>query len=183
MNNITKFTIVAASTLGTGALVKRLWKQKYSEEKQRGNRSEKMLQLYYHWLLLKQKNIGLDTFFVNKGIKEIAVLDLAPQGRRLIDELTESAVSVRYAIERDNPAAIHERLEVLRLHDDPLPAVDAVVICSLRDYQVLTKELREELNSECPVFALETVILKTLEMNMFHPRDGVMNPLNLSVSD
>lgn len=88
-----------------------------------------------------------------------------------------------YAIEKDNPAAVHENLEVLRLYDDPLPAVDAVVVCSLRNYSSLCKELTEELGIQCPVFAIETVIAETMKLNDLHPRDGVLNPLLLDVSD
>jgi hypothetical protein len=184
MKNSSKIAITAAiSAFGAGVLVKRLWKQKFNEEHQINNRNEKMSQLYYHWLLLKLKNIKLDQFFVQKGYQNIAVMDLSPQGRRLIDELAGTDVTIRYAIERDNLAAIHETLEVLRLHDDPLPAVDAVVICSLHNYSSLSKEIAEELDSQCPIFAIETVIAETMELNGLHPRDGVLSPMLLKASD
>lgn len=175
--------IAGAAALCGGAVVKKLWKEKYSARDNEAQKSQKAYELFYHWTLLHERGIGLEDYFIENGIENIAVMDMSPQGRRLIDELKETDVNVSYAIEKYNPAAIHETLEVLRLHDDELPPVDAVVVCSLGDFQRLSFELRVELGEDCKIIALETVILKTLEMNGLTTREGVLNPLTLKVSD
>lgn len=184
MKSFAKYSLAtAAVAYGTGKLVKTLWKEKYRQEEALLDKSQKSSSLYYHWLLLKQNNIGLCEFFTEKEIKTVAVLSLSPPGRRLIEELSGSDVNVVYAIEQDNPSAVHERLDVLRLGDDPLPMVDAVIVCSLYDFGAIQAEIEKELGNGCRVFALETVIAETLENHALRHRDGVLDPLNLDIDE
>ncbi|MCI1965462.1 MAG: hypothetical protein LKJ17_04925 [Oscillospiraceae bacterium] len=166
--------LAGAAALGAGALVKYLWKQKYREENKLVKQNEKKYWLYYHWILLKHHRVGLDQYFQNREIHSVAVMDLSPQGRQLISEIEGTNVTVSYAIEKENLAAVHETLQVLRLHEDALPKVDAVVLCSLNDVKRVSEEVTREVNAECKVIALETVILDSLKDNHLGFQDGVL---------
>lgn len=170
----------AAGIYTSGWLVKRLWKQKYSGQARRADENEAYLQLYYHWLLLEQSGGDFAACLRELDAREIAVYDLAPQGRRFIDAISRSAdVTVKYAIERDNPGSVHQTLDVLRLHDDPLPDVNAVVVCTVGGFDGIRRELQREVNKGCRIVALEDLILRALELAGKQVRDGVMKELRI----
>lgn len=161
MKKENKLAAFICGALIAGYTVKRLWKQHYNAEKSRGDSEEKLKQLYYNWLLIKQKGVSLADCLREEGIANVAVLGLDPPGRRFIDELEGSGITVVYAIEHNNPSSIHEKLEVYRLGDDTLPETDAVVVCTLRDFLVIQDKLKRE--TKARVIALEDLISKTLK--------------------
>jgi len=124
-------TAVSASILGGtagGVLVKRLWLAKYREQEERLQKSICESNLLYSWLLILQNGVNLLDYFTARGYENIAVFGMNRVGRLLISTLGDMAA---YGVELDNPNAVHERLTVYRLGDDPLPEAGCMVICDL----------------------------------------------------
>lgn len=183
MNKSLAIISACAGAIIGGAYVKHVFKEQEIKTKEENKKLEKSFTLYYHWFLLKQNNVNISDFFIENGIENIAVLDLSAQGRRFIDELKGTDINVLYAIEKYNPAAIHETLDVLRLDDDDLPACDAVVVCSMEGFPEIERKLKEKLGEECKVISLQTVLMQLLDSNSIDATKGALDTSSLKVTE
>lgn len=117
---------VLLGAVGGGMLVKRLWLEKYRQQKEELNRAEQERDLLHTWLLLELRGAQVSEYFIAHHYHSVAVFGMGPMGRRMADALGELTA---YGVELDNLGAVHERLTVYRLGDDPLPPADCMVIC------------------------------------------------------
>lgn len=128
--------LYAVATLGSatagGILVKKLWEEKYRQQEKVFSMSRRESDLLYSWLQLSQGGAKLSEYFSADEYSRVAVFGMNRMGRLLIDELGDLAV---YGVEMENPNAVHERLTVYRLGDDPLPPAECIVICDLNRIQ------------------------------------------------
>lgn len=118
----------AAGAVAGGALVKKLWLAKYKEQKETLRLAERAQDLLRQWLALERRGGTCAEYFTSRGFHKVAVFGMNWLGRQLADSLGELAV---YGVELDNPNAVHARLTVYRLGDDPLPPADCMVVCDL----------------------------------------------------
>lgn len=126
-----RWTLCPAALLGAvagGTLVKKLWLEKYRQQKAELDLAERERDLLHTWLLLEQRGIEVAEYFEAHGWQHIAIFEMGRTGRRLADALGDMAV---YGVELDNFGAVHERMTVYRLGDDPLPPADCMVICDM----------------------------------------------------
>jgi hypoxanthine phosphoribosyltransferase len=154
---ISTLAFVAGAVLA-GIIVKRLWKQKFTESQVIANADSNQKDLFYNWLVLKKRGDSIATRIKKLGADKIAVFGLEEAGRLLVDDLCDSGVTVEYAIELDNPSYVHEALEVYRLHDDELPKADLIVVCPPYDIKSAKLELQGQTNAE--IVSLESLIIK-----------------------
>ena len=117
-----------ASAIAGGSLVKKLWKEKYQKQKDELHIAQQEGNLLYRWLQLSQKGVELSDYFSANGYGSVAVFGMNREGRLAIEKLDDLAV---YGVEAENLGAVHERLKVYRLGDDPLPPANCMVICDL----------------------------------------------------
>ncbi len=136
-----------------GTLVKRLWLEKYRAQKAELSEAETERDLLFAWLTLEQSGKKCAAYLEARGFTRVAVFGMNRLGRRLIDELGGMAV---YGIELDHPGAVHERLTVYRLGDDPLPEAECVVLCDLEH----ASEKREALSQKFhgPIVTLAEIL-------------------------
>lgn len=106
------------------------------------------------WLLLKQKNINLSKFFIDKKLKSIAIYGAHYMGQRLYDELQGSSVNVLYAIDK-SPKRLDWQIPIYH-PNDILENVDAIVITPIFDYLEIKDDLSEKLT--CPMLSIEDVL-------------------------
>jgi len=141
-----------------GTIVKRLWRQKFTESQVIATADCKQKDLFYNWLKLKNQGSSVAEHIKNTGAKRIAVFGLEETGRLLVDDLCESDIKVEYAIELDNPSYVHETLEVYRLHDDELPKVDLIVVCPPYELEDAKHELWGQ--TKANIISLESLIVE-----------------------
>lgn len=157
------------------ALAKNLWLAKYQKQtKQLVNiRCER--DLLYTWLLLEEKNIAVAEFFEIHGFQKIAIMGMNPIARRFFDALqrADRTISIEYGVEAENLGAVHETLTVYRLKDDPLPPVDCIVICDLKQVQKKRRLVQREFSGE--VVTLNQVMVWLLKQHHIEPRDGAVS--------
>lgn len=151
-----------------GVLVKNLWRKKYAAQGVLLRRSVQERDMLRAWLLLKQQGARLEEYFVETGCRTVAVLGMGWEGRRAIEELGDMAA---YGIEIDQPGAVHERLTVFRLGDDPLPPSDCVLICDLERMAEKRAAVQAAFSGE--VVSLVQVLFWLQEKYHLGLRDGV----------
>lgn len=110
--------------------------------------------LFNKWLLLKQQEQSLESYFESKGYRTIAIYGLKELGLRLIDELKGSSVSVAYAIDK-NAKSMKRGITMYTPQED-LPEVDAIIVTAIHYFE----EIKEDLNMVCPypIISLKEII-------------------------
>lgn len=160
---------VTVGAIGAGALVKRLWVAKYLELKKDLRYAEMERDSCRTWFLLTQRGISIREYFSAHGYDRIGVLGMEWLGRRTVDELGETVIC---AVEADNFAAVHERLTVWRLGDDPLPEVDVILVTDLKRIPEKIKMIRNEFSGS--VVTLTEVLTWLLQEHGIEPRHGAI---------
>ena len=171
-----KGSAALAAALGAvagGILVKRVWLEKYREQKKELGIANLERDLLYTWLLLEQKGVNPGEYFAAHGFKTIGIMGMNREGRRLYETLKDREdVSAQYAVELDNFSAVHEHMTVYRLGDDPLPEADCVVICDIDHIPEKREALRLEFTGE--IMTLTEVLAWLIEKHQIKPWDGAI---------
>ncbi|MBO5032044.1 MAG: glycoside hydrolase family 99-like domain-containing protein [Lachnospiraceae bacterium] len=107
----------------------------------------------HHWFELKEKNISLNNYFKENIFRKIAVYGYGIFAQHLMEELRDSETIVEYIIDkRDGICA----KKPVYLPQDPLPDVDAVIVCSFYYYKEIFLELKKKGMDN--VISFETII-------------------------
>jgi len=120
-----------AALLGTavgGAVAKKLWLEKYREQKAELQTSKREGDLLYSWLRFDQNKKNPNELLKAQGYNSVSIFGMGREGRLLADILGDM---VSYGVELENPNAVHESFTVYRLGDDPLPPADCMIVCDL----------------------------------------------------
>lgn len=122
----------AVGAIAGGALVKKLWLEKYRKLKAELTNISHERELLHELLKLKQNGMRLSEYFSENNLQSVAVLGMGREGRYLLDELAkEKEVIPAYGVEADYLGSVHETLIVYRLGEDELPSADCLVVCDL----------------------------------------------------
>jgi len=169
---VAALTAVLGAIAG-GALVKKVWLEKYRQQKQELGIANQERDLLYTWLLLEQKGADPAGYFAAHDYKTVGIMGMNREGRRFYDALAgQEAVEVRYAVELDNFSAVHEHMTVYRLGDDPLPDADCIVVCDLTNIPEKREALRKEFKGE--IITLSEVLAWLIEEHQIRPWDGAI---------
>lgn len=133
----------------------------YNEEKERKllkevKKYQRFYQLLDRWLLLKEKNIKLEDFFVKRGYKKIAIYGFATLGMHLYEELKNTSIQTVCAIDR-RQGKKHLQLEIIN-PEDPTPDCDAIIVTVIQNTEQIIDFFQTRVN--IPVFTLWDVIFK-----------------------
>lgn len=124
------------------------------------NKAEKIdkFKSYYNmlnqWLILKQEGKNLAKFFADNHYKTIAIYGMGEMGNRLYDELKDTDITVKYAIDK-NAASTYSELEVFELEDE-LEPVDAVIVTAVFAFDEIEQDLSKQI--DWPIVSLEDVV-------------------------
>lgn len=125
-----------------------------AERKQRSDKHFDLFMLMNQWLITKQQNKDITTYFHTNNYKKIAIYGMSYVGERLYDELQPSDIEVSYAI--DNRANnIYVDLDIYKMEDD-LPKVDVIVVTAISYFDEICDKLAEI--TDIPVVSLEDII-------------------------
>lgn len=106
------------------------------------------------WLILKQEGKSLIEYFVNNNYKSVAIYGMGEMGNRLYDELKNSDIEVKYAVDK-NVAGTYSELEVIE-KDDDFDVVDVMIVTATFAFDEIEGELREKV--DWPIVSLEDVV-------------------------
>lgn len=106
------------------------------------------------WVKVKQEGKNLASYFEGQNYKAIAIYGMGRVGERLLDELKDSNISVKYGIDR-NAKRIYSDIKVVT-PDDDLEDVDAIVVTPVFYMDEIEKVLSEKIS--CSVISLEDVL-------------------------
>lgn len=160
---------VLAGAIAGGALVKKVWLEKYRNQKEELAVSSQESNLLYTWLLLEQRGACLSEYFAAHDLKSVGIMGMNREGRRLFDALNgREGLRVEFGVELDNFNAVHEHMTVYRLGDDPLPKADCIVICDLSGIPEKREMLQKEFTDK--IVTLSEVLSWMIEEHQIKPR-------------
>ena len=119
--------------------------------------SEKHLSLYLmmnQWVKIKQENKSIADYLEQNGYKEIAIYGMNYVGETLLDELANSNIKVKYAIDK-NADAIYSDIDVVT-PDDELTEVDAVIVTAITFFDEIEEHLLDKM--DCPILSMEDIL-------------------------
>ena len=106
------------------------------------------------WLTIKQEGKSLIDYFKKNNYKTIAVYGMKELGERLLSELKESEIEVKYIIDK-NAAEIYTDLDIYTPEDE-LEDVDVVIVTAIHYFNEIEAEMCNKM--KCPIVSLEDVI-------------------------
>lgn len=139
-----------AGALGAGRLL----------NNQKGNIENKVdkFKRYYNilnqWLSLKQEGKSLAVYFENNNYKSLAIYGMGELGNRLYDELKNSDIAVKYAID-EKFTVTYTGLDV-RSPEEEFDKVDAIIVTAVFAFEEIEKQLKEKVDFS--VISLEDVV-------------------------
>lgn len=108
------------------------------------------------WLVVKQHKKSLSEYFESNQYKSVAIYGMGELGNRLYDELKETDIVVKYAIDKE-PETVYSELEIFSKEDlVNCEAVDVVIVTAVFAFDEIERELKEIISY--PVKSLEDVV-------------------------
>lgn len=154
-NNVGKFILGGAigSMIAEGVVLY-LKNKTVKDKSQKVDKFKGYYNMLNQWLSLKNEGKSLEKYFIDNGYRTIAIYGMGEMGNRLYEELKNSGITVKYAIDKEADNTYSE-LEVVDMNDD-LEEVDAIIISAVFAFD----EIREELSAKVdyPVISLEDVV-------------------------
>lgn len=106
------------------------------------------------WIINKQEGKSLVNFFEENNYKSIAIYGMSYLGERLMDELKDTGIEVRYAIDK-NAENIYTDID-MKTPEDDLDSVDVVIVTAVFFFDEIEEQLEKKI--DCPIISLEDII-------------------------
>ena len=132
------------------ALIKATKKNSYELEK-----FQSYYKLLSSWMILRNKGRMLSEYFEDHNFKDVAIYGLGRLGICLYEELKNSAINVKYAIDINAAHFSYLDLKVVSL-ESQLEPVDVIIVTPFVEYKKIVDELREKTSYK--IVNLEDVI-------------------------
>lgn len=108
------------------------------------------------WMTLKNEGKQVSSYFVENGYKSIAIYGMGEMGNRLYEELKESNIEIKYAVDK-TAYFTYPELEIMDVEDE-LPKVDAIIVTATFAFEVIEDKLKDKV--DFPIISLEDVIFQ-----------------------
>lgn len=146
---------IAGGLVGAFVVEKKETKTK-NYQKERIDKFYGYFQLVNQWLLLKNQNKSLVTYFEQNNYKNIAIYGMGELGNRLYEELKGTDVKIAYAIDK-KAERIFSDVNVVTM-DDELERVDAIIVTPIFMFDELEEMLMDKV--DYPIISLEDVVFE-----------------------
>lgn len=114
----------------------------------------RMFQFMNYWMTIRQKGISLGKYFQKKGYKDIAIYGIGSIGLRLLEELKEYDIEIRYAVDR-NAAELCLDMRIIT-SEETLEEVGAMIVTAISDFNEIKEQLCKKVSF--PIVSLEDIV-------------------------
>lgn len=138
----------------TAILVKEVMEKKVDEQWRISEKHLALFQMMDQWVAIKQQGKNLADYLEKKQYRTIAIYGMSFAGQRLIDELENSNIQIKYGIDKraDN---IYTDIDIVTMEDE-LEEVDAVIVTAITFFDEIEEMLSGKM--DCPIISLEDVL-------------------------
>lgn len=117
-------------------------KRQVQEEKVKTDKFRGYYDLLNKWLKLGHQKVSLDQWFEEERIQSVAIYGLGEIGYRLVEELQDSNVTVKYGIDK-NSVSGYDNLEIRTL-DEKIDEVDAIIVTPIFAFNEIAQKIEEK---------------------------------------
>lgn len=146
-------TLLAGSSVGA-TIVWKIKKKKEMKIKEYADKHLAIMQMYNQWLVTKQEGKSIVTYFKEHGYSNIAIYGMSYVGECLLEELKNSEITVKYAIDK-NADHIYADVDVVS-PENIIDEVDAIVVTSNFYFDSIEKNLQNKIG--CPIINFEDIL-------------------------
>ena len=125
-----------------------------TDYQQLANKHLAIMKLYDQWMQTKQEGKSVVDYFHQNDINSIAIYGMSFVGQRLYEELKDSDITIRYAVDK-NAAGIYADVDILT-PDDDLPQTDAVVVTAVYFFNEIEELLEEK--TDARILSFEDIL-------------------------
>lgn len=118
--------------------------------------------LLLKWLEIEQKGHSIRSFFTEHGYKTIAIYGMKELGERLLDELKDSEVEVKYIIDK-KADTMYADVDIVT-PEEHLEEVDAIVVTAIHYMDEIEEMLEQKV--DYPILSLTEIVDQVLEENL-----------------
>ena len=150
---ISALSALVGATVGAVAVAKTIG---HSTQKAQ-TMSDKHMALFLmmnQWVAAKQEGKSLVDYFEKNNYHSIAIYGMSYAGERLLEELKDSKIDVKYGIDK-NADGIYSDIELVTM-EDKLETVDAIVVTPIFFFDQIEEELSKKIS--CPIISLEDIL-------------------------
>lgn len=155
VSNVPKF--VASMFLGVGlgtAILGHFMIKDIKKKAELADKQSSVAQMLNQWLEVKQKQKSISDYLYAQGYHEIAIYGMNFLGERLLSELKDTEVTVRYVIDK-NTKNISPDIKSFT-PDESLEKVDAIIVSVNYYFDEICKDLSNKV--DYPVVNLEDIL-------------------------
>lgn len=144
--NICKLVILAGNIVVICRLIRKTisLKKMLESERQMLDKVSDYYAVLYYWLQIKQKGKSLVTYFEREHIKTIAIYGMKELGECLYNELLDSKIIVKYAIDK-SANQIYSPIKLIE-PDGVWEEVDVIVVTAFFHYEQIKEEIQRKIN-------------------------------------
>ena len=146
-------SVLGGIIVGGTAIFKAMQKEK-EQWKNMSNKHLKLMLLFNQWLITKQEKKSIIEYFHKNNIENIAIYGMSYIGERLFDELKDSDIKVKYAIDK-NADNIYADIDVV-LPSEKMPVVDAIIVTPVYYFYEIYEMLSSKVNYK--IISLEDLL-------------------------
>lgn len=150
---LTGVSLLTGAVAGAMAMNK-IKKQAVDAKAEKVDKFKGYYNMLNQWLILKQEGKSLIEYFNNNGYKSVAIYGMGEMGNRLYDELKDSEIELKYAIDK-NAAGTYSELNVIGTDED-FQEVDVLVVTATFAFDEIEEELSGKV--DWPIVSLEDVV-------------------------
>ena len=122
------------------------------------NLADKYLILFLlmnEWVKVKQMNLSISDILMKNGYRRIGIYGMSYVGQRLVDELENKAVEVKYCIDKNTTGSTYKSKKITNI-DGIDKDVDCIVVTPVFYFDEIAKEIRDKVSVK--VVSLEEII-------------------------
>lgn len=139
------------------SLIQTEW-SKYNELLNGRDASKKKFEKYYNdlhkWISIMRRGRKLEDYFLKNNFPKIAIYGYGDLGRLLEKDLGDSAVKIKYAIDK-TAEGVTASIPILSVNEE-LPAVDAIIVTPSFDFAEIKDFLEKKVS--VPIISIDDVI-------------------------
>ena len=105
-----------------------------------------IMNVFKAWMIFLEMGNRVEDYFKRNGYKTAAIYGMGFLGERLLAQLRDTSIEVRYLIDKQ-PGSVYGDIPVCSIQDG-LEQVDVIVITPVYNFYEIRKELKEETPSK-----------------------------------
>jgi hypothetical protein len=128
--------------------------EKIMELKDHARKMHEFYSMLVSWLAIMQRGMSLEIYFQRKGYRSVAIYGMKEIGERLYQELQNSNIVVKYAIDQ-NADNIYTKCEVLNPEEE-LEDVDVIIVTAIHFFDDIKEKLCKKM--DCPIVSIADIV-------------------------